>query len=93
MTTSHGSNAMMHYRPQLPRITFALVAAAMTAVTIGTLGLAPAVFDAGYAPTATRSSPIEVAISPARIDVVGQREPDVAWAMPDHQKPNCKPEV
>ena len=32
-------------------------------------------------------------ISPARIDVIALRAPNVAWAMPVDGKPNCKPEV
>jgi hypothetical protein len=86
---------MTDYQPQLPRMAVAVVAAAMTAITLATLALAPAVFMNGAAPAVTRAqaAPTEVSIMPARIDVVGAREPDVAWALPGDQKPNCKPEV
>lgn len=87
---------MKDYRPQVPRAAFATGAVALAFVTLGALVVAPAKFDSGFADTlAARKAagPMEVAISPARIDVVGVRVPDVAWAMPDDGKPNCKPSV
>ena len=38
------------------------------------------------------AAPVEVAINPASIHVIGVRERDVAWALSDGSKP-CKPEV
>jgi len=89
---------MNDYRPDVPRAAFALGAAALTAITLGVLVAAPAVFDAGFEPATTLAvaapQPVEVAILPARIDVIAVREPNVAWAMPQESaKPNCKPEV
>ena len=56
--------------------------------------MAPAVFDSGFAPEMTLAdrsrAPIEVAITPARIEVVGAREPNVAWALP--QSEPCRPQ-
>jgi len=88
---------MNDYRPDVPRAAFALGAAALTAITLGVLVAAPAVFDAGFEPAATLAAApqaVEVAILPTRIDVIAVREPNVAWAMPQESaKPNCKPEV
>ena len=87
---------MNDYKPQVPRAAFAACAVALAAVTLGAFVVAPAKLDSGFADTlAARkaAAPVEVAISPARVDVVGVRVPDVAWAMPDDGKPNCKPSV
>jgi hypothetical protein len=71
----------------------------MAAITISAMVVLPATLDAASparfalvrAATAT-AAPIEVAISPARIDVIAVREPNVAWALTDAARPNCKPE-
>lgn len=86
---------MNDYRPDTPRAAFALGAVGLMALTLGAFVVAPAVFDSGFEPDmtlATRSSaPIEVAITPARLEVVGVKEPNVAWALP--QSEPCKPQV
>jgi hypothetical protein len=91
---------MNTYTVETPRTAIALCAIALSALTIGTLVAVPAVFDSGYAPETTLAMrappsvvPVEVAISPARIDVIAIRAPNVAWALEDNTKPNCKPEV
>lgn len=91
---------MNTYTPETPRTIFALLAAALAAVTIGVFVVLPATRDAGFEPafalaaaSAGAPAPIEVAISPARIDVIALRLPNVAWALGDKAKPNCKPEV
>ncbi len=88
---------MTHYTPDTPRTAIvALAAIALSVATLGALVGLPAARDAGAAPApvvARQAEPVEVAISPARIDVIALRAPNVAWAMPDDGKPNCKPEV
>lgn len=91
---------MYEYRPEVPRATLALGALAMAALTIASMVVVPAEFDSGYAPDLTlaarkpaTSPPTEVAIIPGHIEVIGIREPNVAWALPERTKPNCKPEV
>lgn len=75
---------MNEYRPHRPRTAIALAAAALTAITIGLLVVAPAKFDATSPDGRTtlaiarKATPTEVAISPARIDVVGIRESGIA---------------
>jgi hypothetical protein len=85
---------MNDYTPDTPRIVFAFGALALMALTLGALVVAPAALDAGYAPDPTlavkSAAPIDVAIVPARIEVVGKREPNVAWALP--QSEPCKPQ-
>ena len=83
---------MNAYTTDTPRAAFAMVAVGLAALTLGTFVVGPAVFDAGFAPdtyAATRA-PVEVAIMPSRIEVVGSRDPNVAWALP-HSEP-CKPQ-
>lgn len=88
---------MKAYRPQAPRAAFALCAAALSAVTMLLTVYAPARWDSGFEPTVTLADthappqPIEVAILPARIEVVGIREPNIAWALAAPADPNCKP--
>ena len=96
---------MNSYEPSTPRAAFGLAAVAMAAISIGAMVVLPAKLDsadavtlaaAKAAPAASSEvviipAPIEVAISPARIDVIGVREPNVAWAMSDTTRP-CKPE-
>jgi len=76
---------MNSYEPQRPRIAIALAAAALTAITIGLLVVAPAKFDRSHpearvlaAAKARPAPPVEVAISPAQINVVGVRQPELA---------------
>lgn len=90
---------MNSYEPETPRALFATAAIALTAITLGVFVVMPAHFDSGFAPAttlasapATPAAPIEVAISPARIDVIGVPMPDVAWATGEASKP-CKPSV
>jgi hypothetical protein len=89
---------MNRFQPDVPKSAFACLATALTAITFAAFVAAPAVYDAGYDPAMTLAArpapaaPIEVAISPARIDVVGVRAPDVAWALPGADQRNCKPE-
>jgi hypothetical protein len=90
---------MNSYQPSTPRAALGSIAVVMAAITIGAMVVLPATLDAlsparfalVQAATAT-SAPIEVAISPARIDVIAVREPNVAWALTDAARPNCKPE-
>ena len=78
---------MNAYAPQTPRFAIALAAFALSALTIGTMVVAPAQFDEGFAPTDTvlaarpAAGPVEVAIVPARIEVVAVREPVEVVAM------------
>ena len=90
---------MNSYQPSIPRAALGSIAAAMAAITIGAMVVLPATLDTATPASlalakaaASPVAPIEVAISPARIDVVGAREPDVAWALTNASKP-CKPEV
>lgn len=78
---------MNRYEPNRPRTPIALAAAALTAITIGILVVAPAKFDGSHqqarilaAAKATSGAPLEVAISPAQINVVGERQPGLASA-------------
>jgi len=88
---------MNAYTAETPPAIVAIAAAAALAVlTIGALVVAPAQLDSGRAPDAVvarAAAPSEVSISPARIDVIAIRTPNVAWALEDNTKPNCKPEV
>ena len=85
---------MNDYTPDTPRIAFAFGAVGLMALTLGALVVSPAVLDTGYVPDARLAAkstvPIEVAITPARIEVVARREPNVAWALP--QSEPCKPQ-
>lgn len=102
---------MNDYKPDTPRAAFALGAVCLTALTLGAFVVAPAVFDSGFAPEMTLAkapaAPIEVAIMPGTIEVVGVREPSrtarvslelgapaaasVAWALPRSEP--CRPQV
>jgi len=74
---------MNAYASETPRFAIAVAAFALSAFTIGTMVVAPAQFDEGFAPTdavlAARpaAGPLEVAIVPAHIEVVAVREPSV----------------
>jgi hypothetical protein len=68
---------MNRHKPSTPRAALGLTAVAMAAITMGTLVVLPAKLDAtGAEPSplaaakAANQAPIEVAIGPARIDVV-----------------------
>ena len=71
---------MNAYTTDTPRAAFALVAIGLAALMLGTFVAAPAVFDSGFVPEtyAASRAPVEVAITPSRIEVVGSREPDDA---------------
>jgi hypothetical protein len=87
---------MNAYRPEVPRAASAASAVALTTLALGALVVSPTLLDSRAERSLTSAAPaaaaIEVAISPARIDVIGVRTPDVAWAVGDGSKP-CKPEV
>lgn len=97
---------MSDYRPDAPRGLFALASVGLMAATMSAFVVAPAVFDSGFEPEMTlakaSAAPVEVAIMPHTIEVVGVREPavarvsfestlqaggsSVAWALP-HSEP------
>ena len=72
---------MNRYRSRVPRATFVIAAIAMTALTLGASVVVPSQAEGPHAAaTLSYAAPdapeaIEVAITPARIDVVGEREP------------------
>ena len=73
---------MNRYISRMPRATFVIAAIAMTALTLGASVVVPSQSAAGTHAAATLAyaapdapEAIEVAITPARIDVVGEREP------------------
>ena len=73
---------MNRYLTTTPRAAFVIAALALTALTFGTSIVVPAHEEAraNRAPAITYAgievpAPVEVAIVPARIDVVGEREP------------------
>ena len=88
---------MNTYEPETPRAAFAMVAAAFSAIALGVFVVLPAQLDSGLNRgeilAAAQAAPVEVSITPARIDVYGAREPNVAWAIDSKSQPNCKPEV
>ncbi len=82
---------MKPYAPRLPRAAFGVAAAAMTALTFGLLVVVPAHVSSGAANAdvlatqrADSPTPIEVAIDPARIEVVGQRDQRKAFGLVRH---------
>lgn len=88
---------MTDYRPDMPRVRLAAGALLMAMATTGALVAAPALLDSrADAPALSATAraavpaPTEVSIVPARIEVVGVREPNVAWALPDPSAP-CRP--
>ena len=90
---------MNTYNPETPRTLFAVAAGTLTAITLGVFVVMPATLDSGFDPAFTLAAsrpavatPIEVAINPASIEVVGRSEPNVAWALDENGKPNCKPQ-
>ncbi len=89
---------MISYEPNRPRTAIALAAAALTAITIGLFVVAPAKLDSANPDARTLVAtkrvpiaPIEVAISPARIEVVGVRAPEVATALDANGRAKGKP--
>jgi len=88
---------MNSYQPSTPRAAFGLAAVAMAAISIGAMVVLPAKFDSVSADAVTLASAkagptaVKVAISPASVNVIGVREPNVAWALSDATRP-CKPE-
>lgn len=87
---------MTSYMPETHPTAAAIGAVALSLLTLVGMVALPAAHDGGNAGAlviARDVSPVEVTISPARIDVIAIRAPNVAWAMPDDGKPNCKPEV
>jgi hypothetical protein len=91
---------MNTYEPETPRAALAMVAAALSTITLGVFVVVPAPldyrFERHHALAAAQAAPaaaVEVSIVPARIDVYGAREPNVAWAVDNKAQPNCKPEV
>ena len=90
---------MHSYEASIPRTAFGLAAAAMATITLGAMVVLPAQLNSTGADQYVLASakagppaPVEVTISPARIDVIVMREPNVAWALPDEKGPNCKPQ-
>lgn len=76
---------MNHYQTSTPRAAIGLAAVAMTALTIGVAAVLPSKVPSGGRNPATPAvanaatpAPIEVAITPARIDVIAERSPSVA---------------
>lgn len=87
---------MTTYKPETHHAAAAAGAVALSLLTLVTLVAVPAAHDGSDAAAlvmARQAAPVEVTISPARIDVIAIRAPNVAWAMPEDGKPNCKPEV
>lgn len=87
---------MTTYTPATPHAAAAFGAIALSVFTLAATVAVPAAHEPSHRAalvTARQDAPTEVAISPARIDVIALRAPNVAWAMPDDGKPNCKPEV
>ncbi|MEO8302919.1 MAG: hypothetical protein ABI724_02255 [Betaproteobacteria bacterium] len=76
---------MNRYQPSTPRAAIGLAAVAMTVLTIGVAVVLPSEVQSvgGGAATFAAASvaapaPIEVAIIPARIDVIAERSPSLA---------------
>jgi hypothetical protein len=76
---------MRRYDTGVPRLAFGIAAIAMTAITIAAAVVAPVRLDSSGADRALLAAakviapaPIEVAIIPGQIEVVGIRSPDLA---------------
>ena len=76
---------MYRYQPSTPRAAIGLAALAMTVLTIGIAVVLPSEMQSGgenvatyTAASAVAPAPIEVAIVPARIDVIAERSPSLA---------------
>jgi hypothetical protein len=89
--TSNRSATMNSYQSSTPRTAFAAASVALAALTMALLVGVPARFGApGQDATvleARRSAPIEVAVSPIVIHVIGIRESAVASAEEDGAAP------
>ncbi len=88
---------MNRYDQSMYRPTFGIAAVAMTAITIGLAVIVPAGMDSGgrngatlSAATAVRPVLTEVAISPARIDIVAVREQKTAYEAARYVLPKRK---
>jgi hypothetical protein len=88
---------MNRYVTSIPRSVFAIAAVVMTAGTFGLSVIVPAQLastsQAALAPAASKgvmTAPTEVAISPARIDVIGIREQKTAQEPGRHALPKHK---
>jgi hypothetical protein len=88
---------MNRYETSIPRAAFGIAAVAMTAITVGLAVVAPAKLDSGRAEIRTPAvsgavtpAPTEVAISPARIDVVAVREPKLVSVQVPSVQPKRK---
>ena len=89
--TSNRSATMNSYQPSTPRTAVAAASVALAALTMALLVGVPARFGApgqdATALAASRSAPIEVAVSPIVIHVIGIRESAVASAEEDGAAP------
>jgi hypothetical protein len=73
---------MNPYQTSTPRAALVIAAIALTALTLGVSVVAPAKMDSGRAEVGTLAArktvtptPIQAVINPARIEVIGVREP------------------
>lgn len=72
---------MNPYHISTPRAALVIAAIALTALTLGVSVIAPAKMDSGSAEVRTAAqktvtpTPIQAVINPARIEVIGVREP------------------
>ena len=72
---------MNPYQISTPRAALVIAAIALTALTLGVSVIAPAKMDSGSAEVLTAAqktvtpTPIQALINPARIEVIGVREP------------------
>jgi|MudIll2142460700_1097286.scaffolds.fasta_scaffold85052_2 hypothetical protein len=85
---------MNRYPTSTPRAIIAIAAVALTAATLGLAVIVPATMDsvnpdarALAAGKAVAPAPLEVAIHPARIEVIGVREPEVASSRDKENRP------
>ena len=87
---------MNRYEPGTPRTALGLAAIALTALTVGLLVVVPAKMEVSpdaltMARIRAAHPPIEVAITPARIEVVGERDREVAAVEDRAIPPKAKP--
>ena len=88
---------MNRYETSMPRTALTLAALAMTVLTLALTVVVPAKVDSGSYETrmlkgssAATSTPTEVALSPARIEVFGVREQKTAFEPVRHTAPKHK---
>ena len=91
---------MNRYQPSTPRVTFGIVAAAMTVITFALLVIVPTTMDSMSdevgtvaASTVAASTPAVVALSPTRfhvINVVAVREPSKSSLRAPSARPKGK---